>query len=175
MSLYTIVRNSELDSMLRKMILSNHSANFEFKIFFEVLYNTGCRPSELVDIERWKITSKDHVGLITAKTEAKRYLKQSLFPDIFLAHIGQQIPIFTLAFLQKARRHYRQFCPAAKLKVKNKSLNLYAYRHNRAKKEYEKKQDIEKVMEFFAWKNESTAKQYIFSQIYDRQYSIPFP
>jgi site-specific recombinase XerD len=68
-----IIENNELNDILIKVV-TNKLLYWEWsRYYFEDLYMTGCRPTELLELERWKFSERFLI-LTTKKTDEERII-----------------------------------------------------------------------------------------------------
>lgn len=130
------------------------------KFFFHDLYITGCRPSELLQINKWTRVG-DTLELITAKTEAKRKFRvEWLSHNLIEAIIEDKHPYDALTYDQLTLE-FRKVTTLHPIWIGKKCVDTYLFRYNRARQMFEERKNVVEVMNFFGWLSDKVAYGYI--------------
>lgn len=134
--------------------------------YYFALYNTGCRPTELHQTDKWNRVDAQTFKLKPSKNNNDRFIKEEFLPESFKQAIDsgtgspwgylywKQLYYFELWF-------FYQPCSVGK-----KSIDLYLFRHNYVKKLFAQGKTIAQITELMGWLNPLMAENYIYSQIY---------
>jgi len=155
---------NELDLYIRDFIECGDFYYYQTRDFFKDLYITGCRPCELLEPERWSI-KEGFYELITAKTGAVRKIPYHFLSDTFKGSLTDGYVMYDVLSYSKVQLEFKRLFPLPKVNIQGKVLELYLFRHNRAKVMYKETNDIKAVQLFFAWGSVNMAENYIFSTI----------
>jgi hypothetical protein len=155
-----IVTNARLDEALQNLIVKPTFYYREVQEFFMDMYNTGCRSNEMLFAERWKVEGNDII-LTTFKTQKKRYFKTDDLSSNFRLCIEHgRAPYGGLSehqILAEFKKHFELI----NLHCGKKATQLYAFRYNRARIEFERLKDVSLVMEYMGWDNPQVAAGYL--------------
>lgn len=156
----------QLESSLLKVMIpvtGYHDLIFDY---FTNLYYIGCRPTELMNVEKWQRLDSQYFKLIPSKNNYPRFIKESAMTSALVSAIdsGSSSPygykyFKQLYFFEK----WYEFQPCH---VGKKSIDLYLFRHHYVKKLYKDGQSIPEITSQMGWVNPLMAENYIFSQIY---------
>ncbi len=155
-----IVTNDRLDEALQDLIC--HS-NFYYGVvqdYFMDMYTTGCRSNELLFPERWRIENGNAI-LTTFKTSKPRIFPTSNLTDQFVSSIMDGEKPYNAISEHQVMNEYKKHFKLVNLHCGEKATQLYTFRYNRARIEYERLKDIEQVMVYMGWTNVNVARGYI--------------
>ncbi len=155
-----IVTNDRLDEALQDLICNSNFYYGQAQEYFMDMYNTGCRSNELFFPERWTVEGTE-VMLRTFKTGKIRYFDINQLSGSFLNCIqANELPYNGISSYQMMAEFTRHF-KLLNLHCGEKATQLYAFRYNRARIEYERLKDVKLVMDYMGWTNENVARGYI--------------
>lgn len=130
--------------------------------FFQDLYNTGCRPSELVDVGLWHYVDDDNIILDTLKDNADRYFTSNDLSDsLYFAVINDIAPYDGLTLRQLESVLYK-ILPYISIQTEVKSAISYVFRYNYVRKLYNAGMPALDIQHQMGWS--STALVYSYSQ-----------
>lgn len=155
-----ILSNSALDTICIDVKNSNQFYWPSSKNFFSDLYMTGCRSTELLLPDKWKIVN-DTIELTTLKTEAKRVFVLKNFSDEFIQAIERKERPYRCLTYDQFTLEFRKVVNAHPIYAGKKKVDTYLFRYNRARKAFNETNDIVQVMDFFGWKSMEIANNYI--------------
>lgn len=155
-----ILSNSALDTICIDVKNSNQFYWEESKNFFEDLYKTGCRSTELLKPELWKYKN-DCLELTTLKTGEIRIFDNSFFSNSFYSSILNGIHPYRGLTYDQFTLEFRKVINAHPIYAGKKKVDTYLFRYNRARKAFDETNDIVQVMDFFGWKSMEIAHNYI--------------
>lgn len=156
----------EIDSILKQFLMHIRNENWIIRTYFQVLYETGCRPSEPLDIENWKISSVGFVSLRQNKNDRYRLIELRTLPEAMREAIAYGDDIFKNYSLLDFVNVYNKYSGMALSKLGGKRVGIYIFRHNRIKLKFRELKDIKKVVKWGNWYKVSSAENYIDSKIY---------
>lgn len=105
--------------------------NYQAYIFnaFTTLFETGCRPNEIFDINRWTVQSNDIIRLQPSKKNLPRYFPIAQLPLEFVHQIETGEQLYYPYSIRRLRYHFNQFYMPAGTFVQGKDIELYLFRH----------------------------------------------
>lgn len=134
-------------------------------LYFNLLYNTGCRPTEPLKFEMWEVTGNDEISLETLKTGEIRKFTENEVGSIFYNAIDQGINIFDRYNYKHLIRNYKRFCPIAQAWLADKQIEMNMFRHWKVKMMFEQGITKHDITEYFAWKDPQMINNYLNSEI----------
>lgn len=155
-----IVTNEKLNWALMDLINGSEFYYWMAKSYFKDMYITGCRSDELLFKERW-IIEEDLLTLTTFKTKAKRSFFVGDLSEEFTEAIRYDVQPYGGLTSYQLMAEYKRHFKLSNLHCGEKATQLYAFRYNRARIEYERLQDVSQVMEYMGWTNPNVALGYI--------------
>lgn len=161
------IEDTQLDDLLLNVINSEFLLHHYSKDFFSDLYITGCRSTELLKPEKWKLYS-NQVQLTTLKTESLRTFPMSVLSSNFLSSLVDGISPYNGLTYDQATLEFRKVIQLHPIYSGDRIADTYLFRYNRARLEYRQKSDLLHVMKYFGWYSGNIAAQYITTPlIYD--------
>jgi len=169
-----LITNKELNSILLETINAKNHYYHHSKTYFNVLYITGCRTKEPLDISRWSYHS-NKVYLNTFKTEAIRIFEAKSLPEHFVNCIYKQIKPFDQLTTHQFNLDFRKSIPIHPIYSGDKIADTYLFRYNRAKLMYDEGMMIPAIQDFFGWNSDDVCRRYIMTQlILNTDIKLPF-
>ena len=159
-----LISTQELNSILLSVCTSNFTYYRETLCYFQDLYHTGCRSTELLNPALWKMDGKDFI-LTTLKTKEERKITHDMLTSHTYTHLAQGIKPYNSLTYDQLTLEFRKIVPLHPIYCGDKIADTYLFRYNRARLHFESFQNIEKTMEFFGWKNPAIASKYILSEL----------
>lgn len=159
--------NPELNLLLQEVINSTLHLHHFSADYFQDMYFTGCRSQELLQPHRWKLYS-DKAALSTMKTEAIRIFQVHHLSNNFIVSLAEGHPPYNGLTYDQLTKEFRQVIKLHPIYSGNRIADTYLFRYNRARIEFEKRQNLLDVMDFFGWYSANIASKYITTPlIYD--------
>lgn len=152
--------NSYLNQICIEVCNSNQHYYKDSSAFFSDMYRTGCRPSELLDLSKWRLIGSDY-ELTTAKTEAKRFIPSYLLSNSFRQSIFEGYRPYNSLTYDQLTLEFRKVVPVHPIFMGKKIVDTYLFRYNRARQLYESSRNLLEVMAHFGWLSASVASGYI--------------
>lgn len=156
----------QLESSLLKVMIpvaGYHDLIFDY---FTNLYYIGCRPAELMNVEKWQRLDSQYFKLIPSKNNYPRFIKESAMSSPLVSAIdsGSSSPYGYKYF--KQLYFFEKWFQYQPCHVGKKSIDLYLFRHHYVKKLYKDGHTIPEITSQMGWVNPLMAENYIFSQIF---------
>lgn len=161
-----LVDNQKLDQWLfTRLGVFNHyvlSASFSL----ELMYITGCRASEALDFSKWLLLGNGNVALDPLKGNNKRIIDLGFFYQKFEEKwlVGESF--FGGLTYRQLNYYTDKFFGNQKFWNLSKSLECHLFRHNYAKRLVRMGLSDIEVKDKMGERNQSSADQYIYSNIY---------
>jgi site-specific recombinase XerD len=133
--------------------------------YFNLLYLTGCRPKELLQINLWSQPSEDKITLLPLKNNDKREFKPSDLPAWWIEAVNSQINPLTLHTVRQYRFTFNRVFKYANCAILTKQVELYLFRHNRFKQLSMEGYPVTTIREIMGEKTLSIVNGYINSVI----------
>lgn len=162
----SVIEDYALDVQLREFLGVMYNKRKLESSYFALLYLTGCRPSEPLDIRNWKYKDDENIILTMPKTKEIRKFEKHQIPAIFAEAIKAQLDIYGRFTYDHMLRCYKKYSTLAGAVRKERLIQLYAFRHNRVKQYINSGMKKEKIMKIFAWINPESYDAYANSRIY---------
>lgn len=129
-----ILTFSELENSLLDCIGNVASFYIDAKEVFELLMITGCRPLEIVQIDRWHDSVTSNVTLDAAKGNLTRIISKAILPAYFKSAITNQVNPFPSLSYVRYRYAFLHTYVYPNARIGNKQVALYLFRHYQFKK-----------------------------------------
>lgn len=128
--------------------------------FFKDLFNTGCRPSELLDISRWTIIDPDTVELQPLKgNDTRTFNTTDLSEDLLFAIMFNVEPYGSLS-LRQLTSVLKKILPVDIIQTVEKSAIDYMFRYNKVQTLHYQGLTDEQIQEIFGWSTPLMAASY---------------
>jgi integrase len=134
--------------------------------FLYTLYYTGCRPIEVLEINRWSVLDATHFQLATAKGNYPRTIEKSAVYSTFAAAIEDGYVTYWLASIRQFRYAFNSIYEYAGATIGDKEVELYLYRHRMFKLLYEESYTIPQITDIMGEHSDTITEGYVFSNIY---------
>lgn len=131
-----------------------------------VLYETGCRPIELWNAERWRFTEDRILVLKPAKGNNERKIRSRRLPRSFVDYVNREPSKFNLATYYKCANLFHHLWPYPQCFIKSKQVDQYVFRHRYVKGLANSGMSNDEIQQAMGWKNENLVAQYVKSKIY---------
>lgn len=152
-------------------ILSNNLEQLKYNYFdraysFELMFKTGCRVNETLELNRWNIINDNEISLQPQKGNLLRVFNKSIFENNFINAIENNLPISTNLTTDKLRYNLQQhFLDYGFIIGKKRSIS-HIFRHNYAKQlKLNGSTDLE-IKSIMGEKKLSSAMAYIYSDVF---------
>lgn len=158
--------NDELNDKLLKFLENIANCSGVERVYFDLLYKIGLRPSEPLDINCWSRLDNSAFLLLQPKTDKYREIPSELVHPVFAAAIDDQVNIFLRHNYQFLLSLYKTFSPLNGAIRQNRLIQLYAFRHNRVKMYRDADTSINDICKLFAWEDPNVLWDYLYSKIF---------
>lgn len=161
------ISNEELNQLLQEVINSTLHLHHYSSDYFQDLYITGCRSSELLRPDRWLLYN-DKAELSTLKTEAIRIFPVAQLSSNFISSLAEGREPYNGLTYDQLTKEFRQVIKLHPIYSGNRIADTYLFRYNRARLEYSKSNNLLHVMDYFGWYSGTIAAKYLTTPlIYD--------
>lgn len=129
-----LITDSKLEELCFYMTQQSYIYYPETQNFMIDLYNTGARPMELLEMNRWNYISDADIELTVQKQETIRHFTSSqLTPGLLFSIINQVDPYGSLT-LRQLTWVMKKILPVPRVQTEFKSAITYMFRYNFVKK-----------------------------------------
>lgn len=160
------ISDEELNEKLMLFLTKIDSLTYLEGVYFELLYMTGVRANEPLELERWEIIEPNWMKLTTLKTNEIRHIPKNEIPNLFWQAIEKKIDLFARFNYPHLRRMMIKYCEIQAAITGQKDLKMHLFRHNKAKQLFAAGAEPDEIINYFAWKQKSNFEKYVFSKIY---------
>ena len=124
------------------------------QIFFQILYDTGCRPAEIMQPNRWSWQGNNVVSLTPLKGNNERTIPLSGDFPLVIEYFAAEETFLTNYSINKFRFIWDKFNGYGQLTNRNKGIDLYCFR-NRYVKYLKQRQGLtdEEIQRALGWTN----------------------
>lgn len=167
MNLYTL---SKLTDDIDLCIDNSLFYSKYYSLTFTLLKNTGCRPFELFDPDRWQIYDNNNISLQPGKGNNLRIIPNNLIPSEILQSIADGDIITSRLSLSSVQRYFKLSFPNLPLYISSNNdyqpISLYVMRHRAFKIKYIETNSISATGQYFGEINPLNTSNYINSNLY---------
>lgn len=135
-------------------------------VYFQILFDTGCRAAEPLDISKWEDLGGGVFKLETLKTQEERIILAAELPEIFRSAISNQIELFENHSYEYLLRNYKKYSELARAKIGSDNIQLHIFRHRKARQLKEDGKTELEIQNYFAWRKIGMVLQYTQTPIY---------
>lgn len=161
-----IITNSMLESSLIAA-KDNTPPYYPFlSTVLNVLYFTGCRPHEVLDLSLWSRIDSDSFLLKALKGNSPRLINKIDLPPIFINYIDNNFLPFSLINYRQFVYQFLRIYQYPSAMIDNKKCTLYLYRHAFIKRLADEGKTIEQIRQITGHKSDAIVEGYIGSLIY---------
>jgi len=129
-----ILTYTQLDDACKDTIKPVNGYGSDLVLMMQLFYDTGCRPIEIVQRERWSKVDALNIECDTAKNSSNRVFDSSSVPLDFFTAIQNDLWPFPVSRLSQAYTFFSKNWPYPKAIVGQKEVELYAFRYRYVKK-----------------------------------------
>lgn len=131
---------------------------------FQLLFNTGLRVNEVLEVERWQPVGQASFTVQLSKREETRQIHGSNIPAGILHHYVQQQPYY-LETYSAVNNTFKHHTPGIVIRSKKKSTLLHAFRYYYIKQLYASGMTLAEVAEHMGHKVQASTAGYILAQV----------
>jgi len=133
--------------------------------FLNDMYNTGCRPSELTTLNKWRYFDSNYYELLPSKKNEPRYIPRIKMSSTLVALLENNNAKYCGLFERKMNYFFNMYYQYSKVTCGNKDISLYLFRHNYVKLLFQESNSESYVTKHMGWNNAAMASKYIYSII----------
>lgn len=148
-----LLTNRQLNDLCSFLSTANYVYYPVATDFFLDLFNTGCRPNELVAVNRWSIAGNGTVQLMPLKGNDFRTFEVAEISPSLLFAIQYQIPPYDGLSLRQLQSVLKKIIPYLRPATVLKSAIAYIFRYNRVKQMSEAGKSVAGIQSSFGWSN----------------------
>ena len=161
-----IITDQQLLEYCEKSVIQLPSYSSLSYTSLQVLFATGCRPEEAVDLKLWSQPSPDKFVLQPLKGNFPRDIDGNVLPDQFKDYFNGGSQEYRLATQAKSLNYFKKTFPTSQIYKGSKSVELYVFRYNYVKQLYLGGNTIAQIKEKMGWKSDLMAERYVFSVLF---------
>lgn len=136
--------------------------------FLQDLYNTGCRPMELLMIDRWTTTPGDSstYTLDPLKGNNPRIISKSLLSENLIYAIDNSIAPYQNLSLRQLEYSMKKVFPVERIYAETKIIVAYPFRYNRVRKALASGMTQSQISIMFGWVSPTINATYSTQDLY---------
>jgi len=161
-----IIDFTELEVTLLDAINNVASFYIDAKEVFELLMITGCRPLEIMQIERWHDSVGTNVTLDAAKGNQIRIISKAILPAYFKSAITNQVNPFPSLSYVRFRYAFLHTYAYPLARIGNKQVALYLFRHYQFKKLHNLGQTDAQIKSYMGENSLAVTMGYIYGDVW---------
>lgn len=160
------ITNEELEALCYSLAHTEYIYYPVATEFFLDLYNTGARPSELLNTLQWNFIDDDNIILTPDKGNSPRtFISTDLSESLLSAIISQFAPYQGLT-LRQLTSVLKKILPVLDVQTIDKSAITYIFRYNKVKRLKAEGKTYAEITSLFGWSSEALATSYALKQLY---------
>jgi hypothetical protein len=146
-----VITSSQLDFLCSFLVNATYPYYPVTQSFAADLYNTGCRPNELLFPTRWSYISDEEIILQPLKNNLPRYFKKvDLSISLFNGVINQVSPYNNLS-LRQLQYNFYNVLPVNFVGTVDKSAIAYIFRYNYVRKLHDEGLTDNDILYLMGW------------------------
>ena len=162
--------NAELNDILRQLYKTALKHYPIMGRVFRFQYDTGCRFNELLYLQEWELDPQTQVlKFFARKNKRWRYLPYRRLSDLSKDTLAFDLIALHGITYGRANRYMQQLLSSKPLTLQQKYLFTHAFRHNYARKLYDRGRTVEQVKDDLGISSIDVARGYLFSTILQLQ------
>lgn len=143
--------------------------------FVSDLYTTGCRPQELIQVNRWQQSIED-LNAWTMQPQKGNFTRE--IPKCFLSDhlntaITDQYRPYQRLSIRQLEYSMKQIIPTGTVEVETKEMVAYIFRYNLVKQLISQGKTNSEIQTHFGWKNPPMPFNYGSKHLTVRYFNIP--
>ena len=161
MNTNNILLFEDLEHLILQILERSARYDIGFKSYIDILYNTGMRPVEALQKERFLLSSQDRFIFQPAKNNNVRTLNISAIPTPLLNYYFSNSIILQPYYYKRFQRIFNTISNTRNYYVDGRSLGLYIFRYYYVRKLYVDGMSYEDITLHMGWKNQFLAFKYV--------------
>jgi hypothetical protein len=162
----TILTDQELSYLCKYLSTASYIYYPVATNFFYDLYTTGCRPEELLEIERWSYIDVNIIQLLPLKGNAARGFNPDQLSSSMLFAIPNQVAPYEGLTLRQLTSVLYKIIPVLAIQTINKMAITYMFRYNRVRLLFAAGKTSVEVQSIFGWSSEAYGLLYNTKTLY---------
>lgn len=126
--------NLTIDQFLKTLINQTPPTYIYEKSLYQLLYNTGLRAQEAIQLNRWSIYDLSTYLVTTSKSSHNRLISRALVPEILQNQIIIQTLKYKVITYDTLLNHFEKMSRGIVFSVGGKKTALHLFRYNFARK-----------------------------------------
>src|SRR3569832_2068547 len=145
------ITDTELDQLCYYLTQTPYIYYPDTQIFLTDLYNTGCRPNELLEIARWNYISPSQIELTVEKQGTLRIFTESDLSSNLLFAIQNSIAPYSSLTLRQLTWVEKKILPVPQVQTADRSAITYIFRYNYVKKLHNAGKTDAEIRDIMSW------------------------
>jgi len=161
-----IVTNEQLNEQSQRVVSYYKGNDLQLFTLFSLLYITGVRINEAINLDLWQLETPDIVKLNGLKGANPRYFNLLGLPTEFQKYFTENYNIFQFISYTNLVRYLNR---ALKFKLfynSGKAINFHMFRHNYIRKLYTQTNNIEFILNDLGKTKNSDITTYLLTNLY---------
>ena len=140
----------------------NLSASFyrKYNWYYNLLYLTGCRPSEPLNLDSWSFVSPSLIRLNPLKNNNPRFFDPGLLPGVFVESIASYDPLLTPSNLSALNTAFKLLNTPGKVYTASDFAGMYVFRYRYVRYLLIQGMNMEEIKSHMGWHSVSMAESY---------------
>ncbi len=155
----------QLGQVLRGVITSVQNDRPITAAIMQLLYNTGLRINEVLEVERWVSNGQGGYTVQLSKREETREIESALIPDEIAEHYTQQAPYYFETY-SAVSNTFKYYAPGLVIEQKKKSTLLHAFRYRYIKELHAGGMSVADIAAHMGHKVQASTAGYILAQVW---------
>lgn len=161
-----IIEKSDIDQRLQAIVSTGKSHSARFTAVADQLYKTGIRPEEALNLSLWSKIGTNEFKLFPVKNNLPREFTVADMNWLYDLSVTQGYDSVWKHSYSSLVREYNLVRPYGVLRVKNKPIGLYIFRHIYIWRLEQMGMSEEDIIAHMGWKKSTSYLAYKNSEIY---------
>lgn len=145
------ITDTELDNLCLYLTQTPYIYYPDTQTFLTDLYNTGCRPNELLQIWRWSYVDATHIYLTVEKQGTTRTFLDTDLSESLLFAIQNSLEPYGSLTLRQLTWVEKKVLPVPQVQTADRSAITYIFRYNYVKKLHNAGLTDDQIRDIMSW------------------------
>jgi site-specific recombinase XerD len=160
-----ILTNQLLKELCETIVTHKYVYYPQANDYFTILYQTGCRTQEPIQINRWQAL-EGGIRMQPQKANNTRDFKYDELPESYVKDIRTQNKPFNGLTERQLTSVLKKLSPYVRVTTEIKEVTAYIYRYNFVKQMSDSGFTKEEIMNIMGWKNIAMVNEYVQQQLW---------
>lgn len=161
-----IITNENLEYNCKSVISYYDNNDLQLYTLFLLLYSTGVRINEAINLNLWQLINADVVQLNGLKGANPRYFNLIDLPFEVQRYFIDSYNVFRFTSYTNLVRYLNRALQFKVYYQSSKSINFHMFRHNYIRKLYAKTKNIDTVLQELGKTVQSDISTYLYTNLY---------